>query len=366
MTNSLLPAAIVEAWDLADVRVRKLEGGFSGAAIYHCRHRDGSETALRCWPSGTAAERVAEVQRVVGEARRRGCGLVPQIIETRTHTTLVTLADRHWEHSQWMPGEPCSPSDDPQHLESAVRLAAAAVGQFHAAVRQLGTRSDLSAAVVQRCERLAAAEQWLQQPPLATDGARWPAWLIRVDGVLRAAWPRHQHRLQAGLAAARSQRTNVQYVLRDCHHAHILFDAPGTTVSGLIDFDALRVDTPATDLARLVHSFAALSRPQPGIIGGPSEDPPIQSGRTLSSWRRWVEDDLWGAAVAGIREHCSFTDQQCELARLIADSTTLLSLVNWATWASSNPPHRANTLPGAEAVRNRVEQLSRFAINYLT
>ncbi len=362
MTNPALPAAVIDAWNLAETRIHKIEGGFSGAEIYRCQHGDGSQTALRCWPAGTSADRVAVVHHVLRQSLEQGCPWVPQLLQVRASATVVTVGGRHWEHSQWMPGAPCQPrADAPQQLETWVRLAAAAVGQFQASVRHLESRSDCPPAVLERCQRWPAAQRWLQQPPLATDGSRWPAWLVRADAVLRSAWPLHHRRLETALTAASRQASPLQYVLRDCHHAHILFDATGTEVCGLIDFDALRVDTPATDLARLVHSFAALSHPQPGIVAGGRWDTPIQS------WRNWIEQDLWAAAVAGFRQSCPFSDQQWELARLLADSTTLLSLINWITWVASDAsPQRAACSSGTELVQNRVEQLSQFAINYLT
>src|SRR5205085_11670626 len=41
--------------------------------------------------------------------------------------------------------------------------------------------------------------------------------------------------------------------IRDVHHEHVLFT--GDQVTGLIDFGALRIDTPLTDVARLVGSL---------------------------------------------------------------------------------------------------------------
>ncbi|MBW8885212.1 MAG: phosphotransferase [Planctomycetia bacterium] len=45
----------------------------------------------------------------------------------------------------------------------------------------------------------------------------------------------------------------LQPAIRDVHHDHVLFT--GEEVTGLIDFGAMRIDTPLADVARLVGSL---------------------------------------------------------------------------------------------------------------
>jgi homoserine kinase type II len=45
----------------------------------------------------------------------------------------------------------------------------------------------------------------------------------------------------------------LQPCIRDIWHDHVLFD--GDTVTGLVDFGAVQIDTPATDVARLLGSL---------------------------------------------------------------------------------------------------------------
>jgi len=50
----------------------------------------------------------------------------------------------------------------------------------------------------------------------------------------------------------------LQPAIRDIHRDHVLFT--GDEVTGLIDFGAMRIDTPLTDVARLVGSLAGDDR----------------------------------------------------------------------------------------------------------
>ena len=57
------------------------------------------------------------------------------------------------------------------------------------------------------------------------------------------------------LATAAEQLLPLQPAIRDIHHDHVLFT--GDEVTGIIDFGAMRIDTPLTDIARLVGSLVA-------------------------------------------------------------------------------------------------------------
>ncbi|WP_153557161.1 aminoglycoside phosphotransferase family protein [Roseimaritima sediminicola] len=407
-----LPAAVLSAFrlDAAKIRAEKLDGGFSGALLYRLRHAGGAGqgggatgapkfTVLRRWPQGTAASRVREVQTVTAAARRRGCTLVPATLHDADE---VVAADGYlWQHSDWVPGVPCAFSPaEPEAFVCAIGRAAAAVGRFHAAVADLTPHTAASPhaepivpahsvgppgppAVIQRYQRLRYFDDWLPRSDSACGSASAPAWALRAEATLRMLWPRHVARLQAALRNAHESEaaTPLQYVLRDCHHGHILFDRDRLQVTGLIDFDALRIDTPATDLGRLVFSFAACTTASQELLGGEGQgenvsqrpiSPAIATGleaadAQLDAWRNWLREALWPAAVAGIRQECSFSDQQANLAIVLGEATTLLALANWVKWtkeacSTDSPPGPARL----DSIRNRVEALSQFAINYFS
>ena len=62
-------------------------------------------------------------------------------------------------------------------------------------------------------------------------------------------------RLAGPLDAAARQPLPLSPSIRDVHADHVLFT--GDIVTGLVDFGAMRCDTPLADVARLVASLAA-------------------------------------------------------------------------------------------------------------
>ncbi len=92
----------------------------------------------------------------------------------------------------------------------------------------------------------------------------------------------------------------LQPCLRDIWHDHVLFT--GDQVSGIIDYGAVDIDTPATDLARLLGSL--------------------------------VEDDAhaWQTGVAAYSEVQSLTDDEARAAKILDTSGTVLAGCNWLRW----------------------------------
>ena len=294
----------------------------SGAAVFRCDSRSGHRFALKRWPSAAKRTRIDEVHRVIAWSRHAGCGLVPQLFSIHGNAT-VTAAGGYWELCQWMPGEPVSQRFSIQDAESG----AAAIARFHAAARPLGCQSQPPPAVIARLKRTEELQSILPAA-LATDPfGRLPSRLANAvahaQRVLRNHWTAIAAEMTRKLSRAAESSVTTQYVLRDVHRSHILFQ--GEKASGLIDFDAIRVDTPATDLARWTGSLLALATANKQPQATDPKTPEIDA------------ESLWNAVLAGFLRESSLKNQQeaeelIESARILHHATTWASLGNWVVW----------------------------------
>ena len=247
--------------------------GMSGGRVYRCVHPSGARFAVKRWPAGTSPERVAEAHRVMRFAREAGCGIVPAVPAVGVSGPVFHEGDEVWDVVEWMPGQPLAADAAPE----AVGSGAAAIAQFHRGVRPLVERVEIPLAVRSRQERLhrlrdlipvllsrpAPTESSLDAFARRRDGSADPRvepdrsllakTLVEGRELLRDSWDDVSVRIGTVFSPARDLPRRVQTVLRDVHREHLLF--VDHSVSGLIDFDAVRVDTPATDLARWVCRF---------------------------------------------------------------------------------------------------------------
>jgi homoserine kinase type II len=92
----------------------------------------------------------------------------------------------------------------------------------------------------------------------------------------------------------------LQPSIRDIHRDHVLFS--GDSVSGLVDFGAMRIDLPLVDIARMVGSFAG--------------DHPDQRSMALEAYS----------------EFRPLSDGDLRLIDILDDSGTVLAGLNWLTW----------------------------------
>ncbi len=326
----LIPEQVFNNWlrplSLSDITVQP--GGFSGAVVYHCRATQSdpfgaNEWALKRWPNGTTGERVEQVHTVVNLARENGCRLLPRFASTSGRRELIVVDSTCWDLSQWMPGAPLSRQATLEEIADG----AAAIASFHAAVRvnwasainrASATEFDrgVSKAIEDRIERLAKLNSELPtalEVPLPASIPDELATAIRIaSDLLRNRWPEAAPQIANELNVWSDRRVYTQYILRDIHREHLLFDvasqglALGTrTPSGLIDFDAIRVDSPAVDLARWTASFFS----------------PLNS----------ISDRL-AAAASGYRRICDLNNEQIQLAETFVHVSRWINLANWVVW----------------------------------
>jgi Ser/Thr protein kinase RdoA (MazF antagonist) len=277
---------------------------------------------LRGWPAGDITpQRLGWRQRQLVRISRSGCDIVPLPLAARHGATWVGVGERLWELSTWLPGQadyataPCV-----ARLVSAAR----AVASFHtAAARHEGSPAAPVPALSHRLalidklqhglwSRLRAAPLPPHCPGLAPRAATILAHYARsLDGVAQ--------RLRAAQAIA----TPLQVCHGDLWHDHVLFSAE--TVTGLVDFDAMRVDARATDIARLFGSLA---------------------GDDAEAWR---------VALAAYEQVAPLREDEQTLIRVLDQSAVLLSGMSWLRWLLLE--HRQ--FPAWERVLQRLDAIIR-------
>ena len=253
--------------------------------------------------------------------------------------TFVRVSDDLWELAEWMHGAPLGRDASLQQIS----IGAAAIARFHQAVKTLANQWAPPPAVINRLSRLSELDDLLPQALAAQTGPGVSVPLretiAEACSLLYGTWPQIRDRINKALKPRLNQILPTQYVLRDVHREHVLFDEDlreHGSVSGLIDFDAVRVDTPLTDLSRWGGSFTV---------------------------DRSDSDAVWEAVMAGYWAICQL-EQPVERGRTVAlirdlhFSSIWISLANWAVWIRLQS---RNFPAGDHAVRTRIDELCRLA-----
>lgn len=279
-------------------------GGFSGARLWQLGTPAGM-LCLRAWPEESPTpERLAWIHRVLRHVASNRDVPVPTPFATWQGETFVAHAGRQWELTPWMPGV-ASYWRDPTigKLHSAMQMLA----RFHlaAATHDLCESSQeyrVSPAILQRREQL---EQLLAGGFVRLRAARpqadWPEF-NRMAEQWFALFEHMSNRVFAELTAAQNLKVPLSPCLRDVWHDHILFT--GETVTGLVDFGAMRVDSVAADIARLLGS----------LVGD--------------------QDELWDTGLAAYQCLRSISANEQRLIPIFDLSSQLLAIANWIEWVA--------------------------------
>lgn len=296
-------------YQAAVVRPLGSGGGMSGAQFWRveCPSR---AFILRRWPrEHPSPERLTLIHAVLRYAAANGCNILPVPVTTRTGESFVARAGYLWELAPWMPG---AADFDKQPSADKLRAAMRALAGFHIAVREFSTDKFLVGGSRGDVDRVAPPRHLARLRELspraladlsaAVQDATWPelAPLARQFlAVLPAALPLAIARLEpiAKLVLP------IQLCLRDIWHDHVLFT--GDEVTGLVDFGAIDVDTPATDIARLL-----------GSLSDTSSD-------AAATWREGIE------TYSTVRR---LSDDEIRAAYALDASAAVLAGCNWIRW----------------------------------
>jgi hypothetical protein len=321
----------------------------SGALVFQCRDQQGRRYALRRWPSGTRRDRIEQIRAVVSAAHRAGCEFLPSPLgdppaqpplaiapETTLPASpsglpsLITDQSLHWELSPWMPGDPLPIDATPKQIHRGAQ----AIARFHRAVRSMGVISQPPPAAAARVRRVKELDRLLpaalDRGAIASDNREMIAAVDQACWLLRHKWNEVSREITRSLSRYERVCVETQYVLRDVHRLHVLFEHH--KVTGMIDFDAIRIDTPMTDLARWLGSFPAEEPIREAVLAGYYEDSPSSDVQA-----RRIEEELMGE---------------------LGWASPWISLANWVAWVALEDW----SWPGGTGhVAARITELIRFA-----
>lgn len=216
--------------------------GLSGASVWSGTVAGRHIYALKCWPDWMTAEHLRQIHSRMSEARTGGCEFVPTVLLTRGADTVCTTEGRCWDVTTWMPGQQGRRGEI-----SPDRLAAActAIALLHRAWCTSPFRTERCSAVTRR---LIVLNRWsTQRGTFDFSGSPILARSLTLvsDRVIRC---------RALLEPWRTVPVPSFACHGDLWGENILFTHD--RVSGVIDYGAMRVDSPASDLARLLGDLA--------------------------------------------------------------------------------------------------------------
>jgi homoserine kinase type II len=315
----------------ADCRALRIEplggaGGFSGSYLWRIESPRG-RLCLRLWPSEhPSPERLEFIHAVLRHVADHGFRRLPLPIAFTSGATYVKHHGRLWELTPWMPGEVDRAADTPP---SRVAAALKALAEFHvraATYRVSGVAFGSSPGLIERRERLERLMGGdVEQIGRSLDDRAWPELAEqgrRYLSLFRRAAPATRPLVER----AATLSVPLQPCLRDIWRDNVLF--VGDEVSAILDFAAMRVDSVAGDVARLLGSFAVSC------------------------------DEVWERGLAAYRDVRPLSENEMALLVAFDRSSALMAGISWLDWVF----RERRTFPDRSSVIERFEfALARLA-----
>lgn len=282
------------------VEVLGSSGGFSGAEFWRVSVGD-DQFCLRRWPREHPDRRRLEyIHSVLEHVTRCGLTSVPAPVRTRDGGSFVRLDGSFWELAPWLPGA-ADFSDDPNPRRLEAALVALARFHQHAATHSEHRPVIAESPGVQKrlAQLVTLVETDCDKIRLGKSRSDWRAMNDRADRLLDL-FDQCWQGVQTRLSAAARERVAIQPCVRDIWHDHVLFT--GDEVTGIVDFGAMRHETVAGDVARLLGSL--------------------------------VRDDPqgWHDGIAAYQAVRPLSVSETDLIRVFDQSNVLMSGMNWLKW----------------------------------
>jgi thiamine kinase-like enzyme len=214
----------------------RVDSGFSGATVWKGSLDRVSQFALKCWPTSVSTERIPFIHRAQSDVS--SLSFVPKLIRTRRGNTFCDVDRRLWDVSTWMPGDAESGND---FIVPRRRAAVNALVSIHRIWASTFQAEEICPAVQRRLSLIDDYRQWSHSRATGTNDSQLVTLMARL--------PVHLNKAELVLRPWTRQRVPVHLCFTDVHREHVLFT--DDEVTGLIDFGAVKLDSPAADLARL-------------------------------------------------------------------------------------------------------------------
>lgn len=241
------------------VSIEEQSGGLSGVRVWRVESSRGT-FALRQYPvEFPTEERLRWLHRFLKEVRDRGSTLLPCPVAMADGSTWIRHESQLWEMLIWVHGEPTLEQQPTAELLVATATALAQLHQLLSQVRheplpEFAWINNQAAGLLERRDFL---QQWFAHDEVQLReqfaNKAYPTSITRLFAVQREALQKHGPRLHRQLEFASALAVPIFPVLRDLQPAHVLFR--DSLVSGFIDVAALRPDSAAADLARLLQRW---------------------------------------------------------------------------------------------------------------
>ena len=228
-------------------------GGFSGAEFWKITIGP-TEYCLRRWPHSKPTRSQADVIYSTLEYVRQHSDLPLAFpIQTVHGEPMCRADDANWELSLWMPGKPIA---ETEINDDQLRAAARALAEFHNTTSSLSQQQRASPAIEFRCtmiDRLWATQLEQLQATQDLSGVVDTG----VKKMLLQQFRYQAHALRQQLELLRSVPVLQIPIFGDVWSDHVLFNE--NEVSAILDFGAMKIESPCLDIARLFGSYADYS-----------------------------------------------------------------------------------------------------------
>jgi hypothetical protein len=274
-------------------------GGFSGACFWKLQQGDEC-WGIRRWPrEHPTVSRLKWIHAVLKHSRGKGFLWLPEMRTSPAGESFTQNLGLLWECSCWMPGT-AALGEDP----SSQRIATAmeALARFHQSVEEfLPEQGRQSVPAVESREVFfrQLATGMLDQIQSSLPASDWPDLNRRANQFVEM-FSRLKGQLEQRFVSATGIRTRLFPCLRDIRQQHVLF--VGDRVSSFIDFGAMRIDSVATDIARLLGSVS-------------------RSG-----------EEKWSIGFQAYQAVCPLDDEELELVDTLELANRAMSGLQWLSW----------------------------------